>query len=197
MVKACLSSPQLEPMILAAPQKKQSNALDVSHGPVAAVARLFPRELLTRHTPKYSLIAHTTTTMANTSVATANTFSKEATLISVSASSPTGRLGDSLIRMQSRRRGRVHVIFGLCSKSHSSVPDQALHGSSDGLRSHPLLLPSTVVAMSCRDWRAMRASRHRVRRFRSEASWDRGASRLPAEASRCERGPAGIRFSTH
>jgi hypothetical protein len=116
----------------------QSNALDVSHGPVAAVARLFPRELLTRHAPKYSLIAHTTTTMANTSVATANTFSKEATLISLSASSPICRLGDSLIRMQSRGRGRVHVIFGLCWKSHSSVrpsaPDDTCHPTAVGNR---------------------------------------------------------------
>src|SRR5260370_1879503 len=67
--------------------------------------------------------------MADTSVATANTFSKEATLISLAASSPICDLGDSLIRMQSRGRGRVHVIFVLCSKSHSSVPDQALQDS--------------------------------------------------------------------
>src|SRR4030088_1614553 len=122
----------------------QSNALDVSHGPIAAVARLLPRELQTRHTLRYSLIAHTTTTMANTSVATANTFSKEATLISLSASSPTCRLGDSLIRMQSRGRCGVDVICGLCSKSHSSVPNQALQVSSDGYHSYSLLLPSEV-----------------------------------------------------
>jgi hypothetical protein len=69
-------------------KKMQSNAFGVSHGPVTAAARLLPRELLICHAARYSLIPLITITMADTSVATAKTLSKEATLIILSASSP-------------------------------------------------------------------------------------------------------------
>ena len=49
---------------------------------------LFDANFLSVHTLRKILIPHNTTTMADTSVATANTLSKEATLILVSASQP-------------------------------------------------------------------------------------------------------------
>lgn len=49
------------------------------------------RGLLRVHAPWKTLIPHSTTMMADTSVATANTLSKEATLILLSASQPHQR----------------------------------------------------------------------------------------------------------
>jgi hypothetical protein len=49
---------------------------------------LFDASFLPVHAPRKILIPHNTTAMADTSVATANTLSKEATLILLSASQP-------------------------------------------------------------------------------------------------------------
>src|ERR1700732_4836019 len=50
--------------------------------------RLFDASSLLVHAPRKILIPHSTTTMADTSVAAVNTLSKEATLILLSASQP-------------------------------------------------------------------------------------------------------------
>jgi hypothetical protein len=66
------------------------------------------------------LIPHSTTTMADTSVATANTLSKEATLILLSASQPHFGLVDSPIRLQSRGHNRLYDTGALWFAGHRS-----------------------------------------------------------------------------
>ena len=72
------------------------------------------------HAPWKSLIPHNTTTMADTSVATANRFSKEASLIVPSASSPTSGLVDSFMYLQSRRHNRLGAV--VCGTQNAPSP---------------------------------------------------------------------------
>ena len=58
------------------------------------------------------LIPHSTTTMADTSVAAVNTLSKEATLMLLSASQPANGLVDSLIPLQLRDCVVLNVVGG-------------------------------------------------------------------------------------
>jgi hypothetical protein len=88
---------------------------------------LLRREFLPVHTPWKILIPHSTMTMANTSVATANTLSKEATLILLSASSPGSGLVDSLIPPQSRGHNRLSDTGRLWFAGHTS--SQSSEGS--------------------------------------------------------------------
>ena len=83
---------------------------------------LLRRKFLPVHTPWKILIPHSTTTMANTSVATANTLSKEATLILLSASSPVSGLVDSLIHLQSRGHNRLNDTVVLWFAGHTFFP---------------------------------------------------------------------------
>jgi hypothetical protein len=90
------------------------------------------------HTPWKILIPHSTTTMANTSVATANTLSKEATLILLSASSPASGLVDSLILPQSRGHNRLNDTVVLWFAGHTFF---AILGCEPSSSTHPQRVP--------------------------------------------------------
>jgi hypothetical protein len=89
------------------------------------------------------LIPHSTMTMANTSVATANTLSKEATLILLSASSPGSGLVDSLIPLQSRGHNRLSDTGRLWFAGHTSSQ------SSEGSRRRTPPQRATRPAPAC------------------------------------------------
>jgi hypothetical protein len=68
------------------------------------------------------LIPHSTTTMADTSVAAVNTLSKEATLMTLSASHPISGLFDSLIPRQLRGGDVLNVVGGCGLQATYKVP---------------------------------------------------------------------------